>query len=467
MTEHSQLNAPDAGQELKQLTEAATGLGQETVDIGGFLEDLDDRCKAQLTQLAGVRRNTTNLATSSETMQHSVHRMAQTADQALEQMQSSMSYVAETGQKSQSLAQWVRAVHQESATVEELLQGVRNSNTMISDIASQVHILAINAKVEAARAGQAGKGFSIVADSVKELSQKTADAAETIQKTVAQLSEWMARLNHGAQQNAKEADDVMERSGRTDHVMAQIQTGISELQSGAHTLSNEADKARQDVDQTQDAGGLISESITRVASGVDEASRRCHVLGDTSEAIMQHAVALGGDGEDSTMIALVQDMAGRVATIFERAISQGHISERDMFSEDYRLIAGTDPQQVMTPFVALTDRALPALQEPVLDLDPRIVFCAAVDRNGFLPTHNKQFSHPQGNDPVENAAKSRNRRIFDDRVGLKSGRNTKPFLLQVYRRDMGGGNFVLMKDLSAPIHIRGRHWGGFRMGYKF
>ena len=43
---------------------------------------------------------------------------------------------------------------------------------------------------------------------------------------------------------------------------------------------------------------------------------------------------------------------------------------------------------------------------------------------------------------------------------------TKPFLLQTYRRDMGGGQFVLMKDLSSPIMIRGKHWGAFRMGFR-
>jgi methyl-accepting chemotaxis protein len=90
-----------------------------------------------------------------------------------------------------------------------------------------------------------------------------------------------------------------------------------------------------------------------------------------------------------------------------------------------------------------------------------------VDRNGYLPTHNRKFSKPQGADPVWNAANCRNRRIFNDRTGLAAGRNTRRFLLQTYRRDMGGGNFVLMKDLSAPIFVRGRHWGGLRLGYRF
>jgi len=99
-------------------------------------------------------------------------------------------------------------------------------------------------------------------------------------------------------------------------------------------------------------------------------------------------------------------------------------------------------------------------------VDCRITFCVAVDRNAYLPTHNRKYSQPQGKDPVWNNANCRNRRIFADRTGLRAGRNTEPFILQTYRRDMGGGNFLLMKDLSAPITIKGRHWGGLRLGYK-
>jgi methyl-accepting chemotaxis protein len=67
---------------------------------------------------------------------------------------------------------------------------------------------------------------------------------------------------------------------------------------------------------------------------------------------------------------------------------------------------------------------------------------------------------------VWNAAHCRNRRIFEDRAVQKVSLNTKVFLLQTYRRDMGGGVFALLKDLSAPIYVRGRHWGAFRMGFR-
>ena len=167
------------------------------------------------------------------------------------------------------------------------------------------------------------------------------------------------------------------------------------------------------------------------------------------------------------MIAAAQHAAGEIAARFEQALAAGRISMAQLFDEAYVPIPGTNPQQHMTRFVALTDELLPAVQEPVLELSPLVAFCAAVDRNGYLPTHNRKFSLPQGADPVKNAAFSRNRRIFNDRTGLRAGRSTAPFLLETYRRDMGGGQYVRMKDISAPIAVRGRHWGALRIGYKF
>src|SRR3546814_3848874 len=102
----------------------------------------------------------------------------------------------------------------------------------------------------------------------------------------------------------------------------------------------------------------------------------------------------------------------------------------------------------------------------VCSSDLRVVFCACVDVNGYLPTHNLKVGEPQGSDPVWNAAHCRNRRIFNDRVGLAAGQNTESFLLQTYRRDMGGGSFVMMKDVSAPVVVAGKHWGGVRLAYK-
>ena len=154
--------------------------------------------------------------------------------------------------------------------------------------------------------------------------------------------------------------------------------------------------------------------------------------------------------------------------LFSEALESGEISLEALFDQHLTPIAGTNPQQYTTRYLTLTDRLLPTIQEPMLQLSPLITFCAAVDSKGFLPTHNLKFSQPQrANDPVWNTANSRNRRIFNDRTGLHAARNQSPFLFQTYRRDMGNDQYVLMKDVSAPIVVAGRHWGALRIGYRF
>ena len=46
-------------------------------------------------------------------------------------------------------------------------------------------------------------------------------------------------------------------------------------------------------------------------------------------------------------------------------------------------------------------------------------------------------------------------------------RDQRPFLLQTYRRDMGSGNFIVMKEVDSPITVSGRHWGGVRLAFRF
>ena len=87
---------------------------------------------------------------------------------------------------------------------------------------------------------------------------------------------------------------------------------------------------------------------------------------------------------------------------------------------------------------------------------------------GRIVRNNARYNQPQRvGDVAWNTANSRNRRIFNDRTGLASARNQRPFLLQTYRRDMGGGQFIVMKEAAAPITVAGRHWGGLRLAFKF
>jgi len=171
--------------------------------------------------------------------------------------------------------------------------------------------------------------------------------------------------------------------------------------------------------------------------------------------------------ENTEFVTRAMEAGTALTKIFEDAVASGAISIDDMFDTDYVEIAGTDPLQHRSRILSWADRALPPFQEAFLAKDPRMVFCAMIDRNGYLPVHNKIYSHPQRpGDVVWNSANSRNRRIFSDPAGLAAGRNLRSYLIQSYARDMGNGKTIMMREIDVPIRVNRRHWGGFRTAYK-
>ena len=171
--------------------------------------------------------------------------------------------------------------------------------------------------------------------------------------------------------------------------------------------------------------------------------------------------------ENVEAVTRALEAASELTKIFEHGVASGAVSLDDLFDTNYVEIPGSNPVQYRTKFLDWADRVLPALQEAFLARDKRMAFCAMVDRNGYLPVHNRIYSQPQRpGDVAWNTANSRNRRIFNDPAGLAAGRNVRSYLIQSYARDMGNGNTVMMREIDVPIRVQGRHWGGFRTAYK-
>ena len=171
--------------------------------------------------------------------------------------------------------------------------------------------------------------------------------------------------------------------------------------------------------------------------------------------------------ENTEFVTRAMEAGDAMTKIFEGAVARGDVTAEDLFDENYIKIEGSEPVQHRTRFLDWADRALPDFQEAFLARDSRLAFSVAIDRNGYLPVHNKIYSQRQrAGDVAWNTANARNRRIFNDAAGLAAGRNIRSYLIQSYARDMGNGKTVMMREIDVPIRVNGRHWGGFRTAYK-
>ncbi|MCG5241706.1 methyl-accepting chemotaxis protein [Azospirillum doebereinerae] len=451
---------------IADIATEAGNLGIEIADIAGHIEDVNARVNRQSAVFAQLRdtggkmsQSTQRISAASTVARHVTEQARQEVDSSHDRVQRSLSDI-------HALVSSVTGIESQIVGLRDALDRVGRVAKEIFTIAKQTNLLALNATIEAARAGEAGRGFAVVANEVKALSSKTSEATTEIDATLKYLNEQAQRLMTESSASAVKARAVSEGTAAIGTVIETVGRAMRELHGETDKIDAASSEIGSNCAELESEIADLAVGVKLSSENLSQARDRVNNLVGMSERLIGVTAELNIETVDTPFIKMVTEAAAKVSAAFEDAVARGEVGESDLFDRAYQPVVGSEPQQFTTRFTQICDRLLPGIQEPVLSGHDRIVFCVALDENGYLPTHNRAFSQPQGRDPVWNAANCRNRRLFNDRVGLAAGRNTKPFLLQTYRRDMGGGNYVLMKDVSAPVSVRGRHWGGLRLAYK-
>ena len=151
--------------------------------------------------------------------------------------------------------------------------------------------------------------------------------------------------------------------------------------------------------------------------------------------------------------------AKTIGTILNEAIDNGVLTVNDMYDTKYEEIGNFSPKKYHTKYDSYLDKAILGIQDEFL-LDKSVVFAVAVDKNGYLPTHNTRYQQPITGDQKKDMVGNRTKRIFNDSVGIRAAINKENGFLQTYRRDTG----QTMWDISSPIFVKGKQWGAFRVG---
>ncbi|MBV8502925.1 MAG: chemotaxis protein [Paucibacter sp.] len=418
---------------IRQVSRAVSSVGKDAAEVRGAIEDTQKIVNAQAEAMGALGTELSALRTAQDEIT--------TATQA-------------TAGAVQHARDTLSGAGAEMDGIKQTLREVSDAAGNITKIALQTRLVAFNASVEAKRAGEAGRGFGVVADAVKDLAGQVEHSSKAIIGAIAALHERVERTSRELSNDAGGKSAVHEAFQAVDADVRRIAA------SAGHCAENMA--------QLNERAGMLGREVEQAVRGLDTAFGCSERFLRLSEELIEKIADSGVEVEDAPFIRAAQEAAGEIAHLLDDAVRNGSISEAALFDSNYRAIVGSNPAQFETAFTALTDRLFPAVLERVLGSDSKIVFCMAADRNGYVPTHNRKYSQAQrAGDVVWNTANCRNRRIFNDRTGLASARNERPFLLQTYRRDMGGGRFVLLKEASAPITLRGKHWGGLRLAFNF
>lgn len=367
----------------------------------------------------------------------------------------SISRMHQLSQRASDSRQLIEALSQRSEEIQRV-------TLVIQSIASQTNLLALNAAIEAARAGEHGRGFAVVADEVRGLAGRTATATDEvgvmvadIQQRTAQVVEQIRQLSVDLQAGVEQVEHAGEQLESIATLAAGVEGQVSEIAQGTETNRAQLDSLFHAVEQMRSDLTVSDQQTQQLAQAAVQ-------MEGQAETISERLAEVGLDDYHQRIYDLAREGASQIAAQFEADIQQNRISLDDLFNRSYTPIANSHPTKYHSRFDGYTDQVLPAIQEALLPRHEGLVFAIACTPQGYVPTHNKAFSQALTGDAQVDAVNNRTKRKFEDRTGIRCGSHQQAVLLQTYTRDTG----ELMHDLSVPIMVNGRHWGGLRLGYK-
>ncbi|MGE4536073.1 MAG: methyl-accepting chemotaxis protein [Desulfovibrio sp.] len=272
--------------------DVAKAVAQASMDLSSQIDQSKEGADLQ-------RRHTGETATAMEEMNATVLEVARNASEAAEGSGQARDKAKAGADVVQQVIEAINGVQAQAsslrANMDELgkqAEGIGNIISVISDIADQTNLLALNAAIEAARAGEAGRGFAVVADEVRKLAEKTMTATSEVGNAIRAIQTGARSSVEGAEGAARAVDQATDLAGRSGSMLEEIVSIVdasadqvrsiataSEQQSAASEQINRAvDDINKISEETADAMAKAAASVEELTSQADNLTRLVETL---------------------------------------------------------------------------------------------------------------------------------------------------------------------------------------------
>ncbi|MDO6427150.1 methyl-accepting chemotaxis protein [Thalassotalea sp. 1_MG-2023] len=265
---------------LGSIEESIQKLRQETEDANRRSAEIDHTFESQRSEIDMVATAMTEMSSSSQTVADSANAAAQSTAEADQQGVKAHGIVDSAVQSITTLAS---QIEEASVVITELGNDVTNIVSVldvIRGIADQTNLLALNAAIEAARAGEQGRGFAVVADEVRNLAKRTQDSTEEIQNMI-------VRLQTGSNRGVETMETSKISSEGTVEQTQEAATALNQIAQALSSITDMNNHIATASDEQNKVGDDISRRINMIAESSHDAAELAHKGKDATSALIQ------------------------------------------------------------------------------------------------------------------------------------------------------------------------------------
>ncbi|ENM5826279.1 cache domain-containing protein [Vibrio metoecus] len=274
---------------VTKLEQSMVALRSELASAGTRAKSIAELTDSQQQSTAMIATAMTEMASSANQVADSARDTAFNTDQADQQSQHTQKLIHNTVSNIQGLA---TQLHTASTAVADLDQDVKNIAKVldvIGDIAEQTNLLALNAAIEAARAGEQGRGFAVVADEVRNLAGRTQTSTKEIQQMIHNLQEGSRNAIQTIQICGQTSQSSVQESENAASALALIVDALESVSSMSHQIATAAAEQTQVSDDISRRINMIEESGTKLSHVVTESHNSTQTLTKLARELEQWA----------------------------------------------------------------------------------------------------------------------------------------------------------------------------------
>ncbi len=383
--------------------------------------------------------------------------ISRSTDTNLQSARGSLGEMLEIVGKVQGVSDKLMRFNDTVGNLSQRSDSIRQIAALIKEIADQTNLLALNAAIEAARAGEAGRGFAVVADEVRKLAERVNVATQEITQNI---NDMIGLVKETQVENEVINSDIGQTRAVVERSSEQFRGMVQDFE---HT-SDQLNQIAAAMEQLSATNAQVHGNVTQIHTLSADVSRHMSDSERSAVELMQATEGVQelvsrfkiGRGTFDYNVEQVRAFRDRIQAALEAMRQRGI----DVFDRNYRAVAGTNPQKYRVAYDEDFMRDCQGLLDDALANIKGGAFAVAVDTNGYLTAHNAKFSNPLTGDYQTDLVGNRTRRKFESPTELRAARNTNPMLLQTYIRDTG----ELLCDIAMPVMVDGRHWGNVRVG---